>query len=188
MVDQHREYLEQRWQQGCHNAAQLWRELRERGFKGQAPIVRTWIHKHYNSRSSDEKQQPSSSTLSRASPRQTAWLLLKEPEDARPYLEELCSKSPEIATLASLAREFGRIIRKRDVDAWPQWCKDAKSSLLATFAKYLCRDEAAVLASLQHPWSNGPVEGNIHRLKLIKRSMYGRAKFDLLRIRVIHAA
>src|ERR1035437_5175119 len=62
MVDQHREYLEQRWQQGCHNAAQLWRELRERGFKGQAPIVRTWIHKHYNSRSSDEKQQPSSST------------------------------------------------------------------------------------------------------------------------------
>jgi transposase len=188
MVDQHREYLEQRWKQGCHNAAQLWRELQERGFKGQAPIVRTWIQRHYNSQSSEEKQKPSSSKLSRASPRQTAWLLLKEPEDARPYLEELCSKSPEVATLASLAREFGRIIRKRDVDAWPKWCQDAKSSLLSTFAKSLCRDEAAVLAALQQPWSNGPVEGNIHRLKLIKRSMYGRGKFDLLRIRVIHAA
>jgi transposase len=188
MVDQHREYLEQRWQQGCHNAAQLWRELRDRGFKGQAPIVRTWIHKHYSSRKSNEMQRPPSSTLSRASPRQTAWLLLKDPEDAQPYLDELRRKSPEIASAATLAREFCRIIKERDTAAWPKWCEDTKTSLLATFAKYLCRDEAAVLAALQQPWSNGPVEGNIHRLKLIKRSMYGRAKFDLLRIRVMHAA
>jgi transposase len=174
--------------QGCHNAAQLWRELREKGFAGQSAIVRRWIQKHHRSRGAQQNQSASSSQRARASPRQTAWLLLKEPEDARPYLEELCSKSPEIATLASWAREFGRIIRKRDVDAWPQWCKDAKSSLLATFAKYLCRDEKAVLAALQQPWSNGPVEGNIHRLKLIKRAMYGRAKFDLLRIRVFNAA
>jgi len=129
-----------------------------------------------------------SSTLSRASPRQTAWLLLKDPEDAQPYLDELRRKSPEIASAATLAREFCRIIKERDTAAWPKWCEDTKTSLLATFAKYLCRDEAAVLAALQQPWSNGPVEGNIHRLKLIKRSMYGRAKFDLLRIRVMHAA
>jgi len=187
-VDRYSQYLEQRWEQGCHNAAKLWRELQEKGFAGQSAIVRRWIQKHHRSRCAPQNQSASSSQRVRASPRQTAWLLLKEPEDARPYLEELCSKSPEIATLASLAREFGRIIRIRDVDAWPQWCKDAKSSLLATFAKYLCRDEAAVVAALQQPWSNGPVEGNIHRLKLIKRSMYGRAKFDLLRIRVIHAA
>jgi transposase len=113
---------------------------------------------------------------------------LKEPEDARPYLEEVRNRSPEIATLATLAREFGRIIRKRDVNAWPQWCMNAKNSLLANFAKYLSRDEAAILAALQQPWNNGPVEGSIHRLKLVKRSMYGRAKFDLLRIRVVHAA
>ena len=188
MVDQHREYLEQRWEQGCHNAAQLWREICDRGFKGQAPIVRTWIHKHYSSRNSNKRQQPSSSTLSRASPRQTAWLLLKDPEDAQPYLDELRRKSPEIASAATLAREFCRIIRERDAAAWPKWRDDTKTSLLATFAKYLCRDEPAVLAALQQPWSNGPVEGNIHRLKLIKRSMYGRAKFDLLRIRVVHAA
>jgi transposase len=187
-VDHHRQYLDQRWKQGCHNAAQLWRELQEKGFAGQSAIVRRWIQKHHGSRDAQQNQSASSSQRARASPRQTACMLLKEPEEAWPYLEELCSKSPEIATLASLAREFGRIIRKRDVDAWPQWCKDAKSSLLATFAKYICRDEAAVLAALQQPWSNGPVEGNIHRLKLIKRSMYGRAKFDLLRIRVIHAA
>ena len=72
--------------------------------------------------------------------------------------------------------------------AWPKWRENAKGSLLAHFARNLCRDEAALLAAMQKPWSNGPVEGNIHRLKLIKRSMYGRAKFDLLRLRVVHAA
>jgi transposase len=59
--------------------------------------------------------------------------------------------------------------------------------LLANFAKHLCHDEAALLASLQQPWSNGPVEGHVHRLKLIKRSMYGRNKFDLLRLRAVNA-
>jgi len=113
---------------------------------------------------------------------------LKQPEDVRPYPDEICSRSPEIATISTLAREFGRIIRKRDVNAWPQWCRNAENSLLANFAKHLCRDEAAVLAALQQPWSNCPVEGNIHRLKLVKRSMYGRANFDLLRIRIVHVA
>jgi transposase len=59
--------------------------------------------------------------------------------------------------------------------------------LLASFAKYLCHDEDTLLAALQQPWSNGPVEGHVQRLKLIKRSMYGRAKFDLLRLRVVNA-
>jgi len=66
-----------------------------------------------------------------------------------------------------------------------KWREDARQSPLASFAKHLCRDEAAVRAALQYHWSNGPVEGNVHRLKLIKRSMYGRANFDLLRLRVI---
>ena len=59
---------------------------------------------------------------------------------------------------------------------------------LSGFAKHLCRDEAAFPAALEQPWSNGPVEGYIHSLKLIKRSMYGRANFDLLRPRVLKAA
>jgi transposase len=78
------------------------------------------------------------------------------------------------------------MIRQRDAAAWPNWKDGAKSSLLASFAKHLGHDEAALLAALQQPWSNGPVEGHVHRLKLIKRSMYGRAKFDLLRLRVVN--
>jgi transposase len=93
---------------------------------------------------------------------------------------------PEIATCASVAREFVGIIRERDGSAWKKWKEDAKTSMLASFAKHLCQDEAAVMAALQRPWSNGPVEGYVHRLKLIKRSMYGRAKFDLLRLRLVN--
>jgi len=78
------------------------------------------------------------------------------------------------------------MIRERDSRAWPAWLHSAKATLLARFAQSLCRDEAAVLAALQLPWSNGQVEGQVHRLKLIKRQMYGRAKFDLLRLRVVH--
>jgi transposase len=87
-----------------------------------------------------------------------------------------------------VAREFFRIIKQRDLPAWTKWREDARHSALASFAKHLCRDEAAVQAALQYDWSNGHVEGNVHRLKLIKRSMYGRANFDLLRLRVVTAA
>lgn len=59
---------------------------------------------------------------------------------------------------------------------------------MAGFAKHLSRDQTAFLAALEQPWNNGPVEGHVHRLKRIKRSMYGRASFDLLRLRVLHSA
>jgi transposase len=114
--------------------------------------------------------------------------LLKQQEDARLYSEELYKRSPEIAQCASLAREFCRLIRQRDVSACLNWCDTATASPLVNFAKHLWRDQAVILAALQQPWSNGPVEGHVHRLKLIKRSMYGRANFNLLRLRVIMAA
>ena len=76
---------------------------------------------------------------------------------------------------------------KRDAAAWPGWLEAAESSPYAPFARHLRRDQDAVAAALQLPWSNGMVEGQIHRLKLIKRQMYGRASFDLLRLRVMHS-
>ena len=187
-VDRHREYLEQRWTEGCHNATELWHELRARGFTGQSPIVRRWVRSHYGSRRQRARQQTPRSLPQPSSPRQTAWSFLKEPEDARNYIAELCRRSPEIATCADLAREFARMIRQRDAAAWPSTGGDSvMSCLLASFAKHLCHDEAALLAALQQPWSNGPVEGYNDRLKLIKRLAYGRAKFDLLRLRVVNA-
>lgn len=187
-LDRYANYLERRWQEGCRNATQLWRELREQGFRRGGRLVRQWIRQHYGSRSRPGVQKIKAPTpLLSASPRTTAWWLLTQPVEARDYLDQLCQRSPEIAYCAEVAREFVRMIRERDAAAWPRWLKAAKSSLLARFATHLARDGDAVLAALTLPWSNGPVEGQVHRLKLIKRQMYGRANFDLLRLRVLTA-
>ena len=114
--------------------------------------------------------------------------MLKEPPSAKAYLAELFRTSSEVAELARLGKEFFRIVRSRDIDGWPQWLEAARHSALRGFASGLVRDQHAVQAALTLPWSNGPVEGQVHRLKLIKRQMYGRASFDLLRLRVLHQA
>jgi transposase len=79
-----------------------------------------------------------------------------------------------------LAKQFWGMLRERDASAWSQWQKAARKSPLHHFVVQLRRDEAAVRAARTLPWSTGPGEGHIHRLKLIKRQMYGRAKLDLL--------
>ncbi len=79
-------------------------------------------------------------------------------------------------------------IRTHNAAAWPQWLEAAERSPLAPFARRLQRDQHAVAAALELPWSNGMVERQIHWLKLLKRQMYGRASFDLLKLRVLHTA
>ncbi len=116
-----------------------------------------------------------------SSPRHTAWQILKETPSAKPYLDELYRACPEIAQLARLGKEFFRIVRLRDLVTWPEWLEAARHTALSRFVSGLIRDQNAVEAALHLPWSNGPVEGQVHRLKLIKRQMYGRAGFDLLR-------
>jgi transposase len=186
-VDAYADYLDQRWQQGCHNGTQLWREMREQGFRGQHSIVRHWLAQRHGPRYG-QSEQVANPPHKQTSPQQVAWLMLTEPDSERSYLEEIYRESPLIAATARVAREFVRIIRNRDRSAWDGWLDAARTTALSNFAAHLIRDQDAMMAALNLPWSNGPVEGQVHRLKLIKRSMYGRAKFDLLRIRVINAA
>jgi transposase len=88
-----------------------------------------------------------------------------------------------------LVQRFGRMIRERRAEDLDPWLNDAircEIPALSNFAATLQRDYAAVKAALTLEWSNGQVEGQVNRLKVIKRMMYGRAKFDLLRLRVLH--
>ena len=96
--------------------------------------------------------------------------------------------NPMIVRAYNLGQAFGRIVRQRyskALDAWLQGAKESGIAELRSLATSLKRDKAAVAAALSLPWSNGQVEGQINRLKLIKRQMYGRAKFELLRRRVL---
>ncbi|WP_041585984.1 transposase [Terriglobus saanensis] len=94
-----------------------------------------------------------------ASPRHTAWLILKETASAKPYLDELYRASPEIAQLAHLGKEFFRIVRCRDLAVWPKWLEDAQHTALSRFVSGITRDRDAVEAALHLPWSNTPGRG-----------------------------
>ena len=179
--------LEQRWVEGCRNGAQLWRETREAGFRGGQRVVTEWVTR----RRLASRPERAASALAAPSRRRLAMLLTGDPADwnseERLYLERLFSISPEIAALHGLAQRFGHMVRQHDADDLTPWLAEALASDLRSFAEGLRQDLAAVWAALATSWSNGQTEGQITRLKLIKRSMYGRAKLDLLRIRVMAA-
>jgi transposase len=126
------------------------------------------------------------------SSRQAARLLMIDAEsldDAeRTFVAALTAASPEIRAARELAGTFAGLIKARDAAGLEPWLEAAQGGVLRGFADGLRRDLPAVRAALTSPWSTGPVEGHITRLKLLKRQMYGRAKFDLLRRRVLCAA
>jgi len=111
-------------------------------------------------------------------------------DEERAFIEELIRDNPTLHSARELAQEFRRLIRTRDEEHLNDWFDAVVQSDVAefkSFAKGLRSDEAAVRAAMTYEWSNGMVEGHVNRLKLIKRQMYGRAKFDLLRARVLLA-
>ena len=92
---------------------------------------------------------------------------------------------PALAVARGLLERFQCMLRARDTDALMPWAADTNCSLLASFGKGITADLAAVKAALTEPWSNGQTEGQITKLKLVKRHMYGRAGLDLLRVRLM---
>lgn len=113
-----------------------------------------------------------------------------DPEQVR-YLQRLHSSGPELTAAQDLAGRFARLVREGEKDDLTGWLREAGESDLSeirTFARGIRQDEVAVRAAISTPWSNGQVEGHVNRLKMLKRQMYGRAEFDLLRRRVLGAA
>jgi transposase len=105
--------------------------------------------------------------------------------------EQLCLIDPEVQAATALAHEFISLVETRQSELLEPWLRQVMQSTISelrTFAAGVQRDYDAVRAALEHPWSNGQVEGQVNRLKLVKRQMYGRANFDLLRVRVLATA
>lgn len=101
------------------------------------------------------------------------------------FLDFLFSKSPEIKTTAELAQSFKKLVTRKQDGSLEEWLGQAKSSELKAFAKGIKRDFEAVNQAVLTPFSNGQVEGQVNKLKMIKRKMYGRAGFDLLRTMIL---
>lgn len=93
--------------------------------------------------------------------------------------------------MAELARHGATAIRNRDATLWREWSERVSGSGCRKLVRYLAgstNDTAALLNALSLPYSNGPTEGHVNRVKLIKRSMYGRASFELLRNKILYRA
>ena len=119
------------------------------------------------------------------------WRKDRLPEQEREYLRRLCDHEPTIALAYELTQEFAGLTRERTGRGFDAWLTRATTSgitELDRFARGLTDDRAAVEAGLSLEWSNGQTEGQVNKLKLLKRQMYGRANFDLLRRRVLQAA
>jgi transposase len=186
------DYMRQHWKEGCHNGKQLWREIRAQGYTGSYMSVYR-VLKRFRSSVDNQHSTDLSPTVPVLSPRKAQWLLTHEPKQLTAeqliQLTALCERCPDAATAYPLAQRFARMIRERRVEDLDPWLNDALACglpFLHNFAIGLNRDYDAVKAALRLKWSNGQVEGQVNRLKVIKRIMYGRAKFDLLRLRVLH--
>jgi transposase len=164
--------------------------MQAQGFTGTRSLVAKWIHAH---------GQPPPVTPSPAVPplpaaRQLTWLLVQDAEKrsaAEQALVAQLQQHTERTYVQQLVQQGTAMIRQRqaaDLDAWLQTCQASPSVELQNFVDVLRRDYAAVKAALTLPWSNGPVEGHSKRLKLIKRSGYGRMQLALLRQRVLYDA
>jgi transposase len=193
ILDPFRDYLEMRWAAGCRNGTGLWREIRERGFTGQSGIVRQWATRQRRQDPAVDRAAPAKPPKAQPpTPRKAARLLMTEPdklsEDDRRFVSTLLELSPPIARAVDLARAFSTMIKQSLADQLDGWIAAAENGGFKGFAGSLRQDRDAVHAALTLPWSTGPVEGQINRLKVIKRTMYGRAGFDLLRHRVLAAA
>ncbi len=180
-------YLQDRWQAGCHNASELFREIVARGYLGSRTLLAQSIQGWRPPRVPKKERRLRRRTSVR-------WLVLRPPEqlkpEEKPILQEFLAKNPEISLGYDLVQQFRALIAERSLGALNTWLGAAKASGLSTFvslANGLEADRAAVERALELPWSNGPVEGQVTRVKLIKRQGYGRAKLDLLRRRVLAA-
>ena len=185
-------YLIQRWQDGCQERTQLFAELQAQGYTGSYQSVWRATNRLLKEGELPQAGKQKPVRIPSFSAHKAAWLFTAHADDLEPHQqrlrERLCQICQEAAVAYQLAQSFCQMIRKRQVDILDDWLQQAEQSIvpeLERFAASLRRDYAAVRAALEQVWSNGQVEGQVNRLKLIKRTMFGRAKFDLLRKRVL---
>src|SRR6266704_2931780 len=192
-LDPYEDYLLDRWSQGERNAAQLHRELSERGYPGSASLVRAYVG-HLRTTTGDGSPPRSRKERAKAvSPRALRWLLARKREDLEEVEQErlgqLLNLSPEVQTAYALLQAFLMLVRERKHQELRSWMEQAISSgipELGSFVMGIERDYDAVHAALRLPWSQGVTERKVNKLKTLKRVMYGRAGFALLRQRLLH--
>jgi transposase len=185
-LDSHLPFLDAQWTGGCRNGAELWRRLKGQGFQGSLRVVSEWATRRRRAqKASDQQLQkvPAARSIARLMTTKRDHLTKSENVTVAAIEQGV----PMLADARALVDRFHAIIRKKAEIELEPWIDESKRSLIASFATGIAKDKAAVHAAIMQPWSNGQVEAQITKLKLVKRQMYGRAKLDLLQARLIGA-
>ncbi|WP_285705222.1 ISL3 family transposase [Microtetraspora sp. NBRC 16547] len=182
-------YLQQRWEEGCTDAAVLFTEITARGYRGSARSVRRYVQPLRAALGMSALPPPPPTVR-----QMTQWITRRPDrltEDDQVQLKDVLTRSPRLTALAGHVAAFARLLLERrgqDLAAWMTAVEADDLPQLHSFARGLRRDQAAVLHGLTLEHSSGAVEGNVNRIKALKRQMYGRAKLDLLRKRILLGA
>jgi transposase len=199
LLDEYKPYLDRRWEEGCRKVARLCREVRERGYYGSDSTVYEYAA-YLRAGLPPPRSDPgpgsrrACGTARAPTPRRLSWLLLRREEELssgeRGYLGRMEESVADIAAARALTQGFMGMMLDRKAERLDDWLEAASGGApeLRAFAEGLRRDKQAVAAALSQDYSNGQTEGQVTRLKLIKRQMYGRANFDLLKTRVLKVA
>lgn len=186
VLDDYKPYLDDRWNEGCTNARKLWEEIVPLGYKGSYQRVRAYLHA--------KRTSPGPVTAPPPSPRAVAGWILRHPESLteseQVQLKAVRAHCPELDALTRHVRSFATMVTSRQGERLTDWLDAVRQDdlpSLHTLAAGIDRDRDAVIAGLTLPWNSGVVEGHVNRIKMLKRQMFGRAGFPLLRKRVLLA-
>jgi transposase len=200
VLDPYVPYLLERWDEGCRNGKKLYREIRERGYENSEETCARFIAQL---RRAETQGKPPSSVprarrgsiagLSPTSKNVAALFMRREEKltkEQKEYLGRLCDADEALADARRLTQEVAKMVRDLEdekLDGWLEEAEACSAPAMGRFAAGLKKDLDAVREGLTENWSNGPVEGFVHKLKLLKRQGYGRAGFELLRARMLAA-
>lgn len=180
-------WLDAQWMAGVHNGSELWRRLKSQGFRGCLRVVSEWAGRRRRAEKADAeslRRVPSARTIARLMT--TGRDTLSKSETVT--IAAIENGVPLLIEARAVIADFHAMIRKNHETDLDAWIEQARSGLVTSFANGVAKDRTAVRAAIVSSWSNGQTEGQITKLKFVKRQMYGRAKLDLLEARLIGAS
>jgi len=191
------DYLDKRFEAGCSSPSQLLAEIKAQGYPGTINQVNRWLKAKRILAGEDPVAVRTGLAITNSSvilpsDYKLSWLLVLPPDnlddDRKLILEHIC-KDQAIQQFCNLAQDFRQILHDRCLSAFDAWLDKADHwplKTVQTFSKSLRDEYIYIRAALENEWSNGQTEGQVNRLKFIKRQMYGRASFELLRQKVLY--